>query len=606
MENSYKNALAEKEMLHQILDNIPVAIWCRNQNMEITYFNNTYSNMVFGYQKPFDSELLEIDTSTIFSAKKAFTENIVNINEKAIIIEGKRYLYQITDAPLVQNSMVISSAWDITNKELVQKELHEVMSSHQNLLESSSNACMIIGPNGKLKYFNDALLKFWGAEEGLFNNETTHEEILDHLYLKHKLPEQYNYAKFRKERTSLTNNLTSPREDLFYLPDGKCLRCVVIPHAGNSLLFTYEDVTEKLELQRLNHTLSAVQKFTIDHLQEGICVFNESGDLELLNSSMSKLWEIEKQDQDKRVNLSEMIDKISGEYTTPAELEELQDSFTKVMVSRIKTQQIIKNFKGHIIHRSMMPLPNRGIMVSDLDVTDSMIVQNALIEKNEALLYVDKIKSEFLANMSYELRSPLTSIMGISQILLLHDFDNLSASQKSYLNNLVTATEDLSKLVDDAIEITTISAGYSELEIEEFDLNELIREAILESRDALSLKNISCGFEHDVASARYKGDRKKIKHAVAKLLENSIYRSKNIKRIDIDLKYKDTTYLLSITDDGNPIDCNPNSITNSTGLRPILAKAIINLVQGKFKSEFSKTTKLSSYIIELPNLEPSE
>jgi PAS domain-containing protein len=407
----YRQILEEKEKLRTILDSIPVAVWSRNKNMEIVYFNNTYSNIVFGYQKPFDEELLEIDKSAILSAQKSFLENTTKVSERPVIVESKRYIYQITDIPLVNQGMVVSVAWDVTNKEVVQKELQEVLSSHQNLLESSSNACMIIGADGKLKYYNDALVKFWGPDEGLLSHETTHEEILDHLYTRRKLPEQYNYAKFKKERTSLTHNLTAPREDLFYLPDGKCLRCVVIPHAGNALLFTYEDVTEKLSLERLNHTLSAVQKFTIDHLQEGICVFNETGELEVINAGMTKFWDLESVLEGQKVNLSDIIERILGECKTELELEELKDAFAKVMVSRIATQQTIKSFNGNIIHRSMTPLPNRGIMVSDLDVTDSVIVQNALIEKNEALLYVDKIKSEFLANMSYELRSPLTSII---------------------------------------------------------------------------------------------------------------------------------------------------------------------------------------------------
>jgi signal transduction histidine kinase/PAS domain-containing protein len=602
LESLYKEVLKERESLKLILDVIPVAIWNRNENMEIIYFNNTYSNIVFGYQKPFEADLLEIDKLAILSAEKAFAENKSIVSERSIIIEGKMYLYQIIDIPLVKNGMVTSVAWDISNKELLHKELQEVILSHQNLLESSSNACMIIGADGRLKYYNDALVKFWGPDEGILNHETTHEEIIDHLYTKRKLPEQYNYAKFKKERTSLSNTLTGPREDLFYLPDGKCLRCVVIPHPGNSILFTYEDVTEKLSLERMNHTLNAVQKYTIDNLQEGICVFNETGGLELLNAGMSKLWDLEILEDHQNMNLAEIIEKILGEGNSEIECEELRDAFTKVMVSRIAAKQTIKNFKGNIIHRSMIPLPNRGIMVSDLDITDSVSVKNALIEKNEALVYVDKIKSEFLANMSYELRNPLATILGLSQLLLLHDYDNLSDSQRGRLGNMLQAAEELTKLVDDAIEITNISAGYTELDLEEFDLNEVIRTIILESTSSLSLRNVSCTYEHDMSKAILISDRIKFKHAVTELIENSIYRSKDVTKIDIALKVKGDFYILSITDDGPQLyekDTRKNS-TKSTGLRYILARAIILLLQGKISSKYSHNTNATSFIIELP------
>ncbi len=598
----YKQVLEEKEKLRTMLDNIPVAVWSRNKNMEIVYFNNAYSNIVFGYQKPFDQELLEIDKSAILSAQKAFLENATKVSERPIIVESKRYIYQITDIPLVQHGMVVSVAWDVTNKDLIQKELQEVLLSHQNLLESSSNACMIIGADGKLKYYNNALVKFWGPDEDLLSHETTHEEILDHLYTRRKLPEQYNYAKFKKERTSLTHSLTAPREDLFYLPDGKCLRCVVIPHAGNALLFTYEDVTEKLSLERLNHTLTAVQKFTIDHLQEGICVFNETGDLELINAGMTKFWGLDPALEGQKVNLSDIIEKILGECSTEIELEELRDAFARVMVSRIAAQQTIKSFNGNIIHRSMTPLPNRGIMVSDLDVTDSVIVQNALMEKNQALIYVDKIKSEFLANMSYELRNPLTSIIGQSQLLLFHEVENLSTIQKNRIKDLIRASEDLSKLVDDAIEITTISSGYVELDVEEFDLVEVISSMISEFADQLFDMNIAYSFEYDEGKIICISDKSKVKHALTKLLENSIYRSKNVRKINIELRVKGDSYLLSIADDGPRVDENVSNKkpTRSAGLRYILARAIINLLNGKISNEFSKDTEMTSFIMELP------
>jgi signal transduction histidine kinase len=604
LEHLYKAALEEKESLKLILETIPVAIWSRNENMEITYFNNAYSNIVFGYQKPFDSDLLEIDKSAILSAKKSFAENRSIVNERSIIIEGKMYLYQITDIPLVENKLVTSVAWDISNKELIQKELQEVLLSHENLLESSSNACMIIAADGKLKYYNDALVKFWGADEEILAHDITHEEIIDHLYTKRKLPEQYNYAKFKKERTVLSRAITEPREDLFYLPDGKCLRCVVIPHPGNSTLFIYEDVTEKLSLERMNHTLNAVQKYTIDNLQEGICVFNETGGLEILNAGMSKLWDLEISEDHQANNLAEIIEKILGECSSETELEELRYAFTKVMVSRIAAQQTIRNFNGNIIHRVMIPLPNRGIMVSDLDITDSVSVQNDLIEQNESLVYVDKIKSEFLANMSYELRSPLTTILGISQLLLLHDYDNLSDNQRGRLGDMLKATDDLSKLVDDAIEITTISSGYTVLDIEEFDLNALIRTIILESSNSLAMSNVSCNFDYDMSKVIFVSDKVKFQHAITKLIENSIYRSKNVSRIDIALKEKGDFYILSITDDG-PKPYEKNSRKNSrssTGLRYILARAIILLLQGKISSKYSKATNSTSFIIELPKI----
>ena len=56
-------------------------------------------------------------------------------------------------------------------------------------------------------------------------------------------------------------------------------------------------------------------------------------------------------------------------------------------------------------------------MITFVDVTDSANVERALIEKNEALRRADELKNAFVQHVSYELRSPLTNIIGFTELL---------------------------------------------------------------------------------------------------------------------------------------------------------------------------------------------
>ena len=74
-------------------------------------------------------------------------------------------------------------------------------------------------------------------------------------------------------------SLLEPLEELDHLPDGKTLRVVIMPHPLGGLLFTWEDVTASLALERSYNTLIAVQKETLDNLCEAVAVIGGDGRL---------------------------------------------------------------------------------------------------------------------------------------------------------------------------------------------------------------------------------------------------------------------------------------------------------------------------------------
>jgi len=110
--------------------------------------------------------------------------------------------------------------------------------------------------------------------------------------IKRKLPEQAELQAFKQQQQKLFTTLIEPEEEFFYLPDGKTLRVIAIPHALGGILFAYEDVTDRLALERSYNTLIAVQRETLDNLHEGIVVFAENGRLTLCNPMFHKLWQL--------------------------------------------------------------------------------------------------------------------------------------------------------------------------------------------------------------------------------------------------------------------------------------------------------------------------
>lgn len=102
--------------------------------------------------------------------------------------------------------------------------------------------------------------------------------------------------------------------------------------------------------------------------------------------------------------------------------------------------------------------------------------QNIELEiQKKQLDEANKLKSMFLSNMSHELRTPLNAIVGFSELALR---TSLSQKQYNYLSKIKTSSHILLGLISDILDLSKIEAGKLELEIETFNLEEVIQKAV--------------------------------------------------------------------------------------------------------------------------------
>ena len=72
---------------------------------------------------------------------------------------------------------------------------------------------------------------------------------------------------------------------------------------------------------------------------------------------------------------------------------------------------------GAILDCTAAPLPDGATLLTFVDVTDGVNVERALTERNQALLAAEQLRNDFVHHVSYELRSPLTNIIGFIHML---------------------------------------------------------------------------------------------------------------------------------------------------------------------------------------------
>jgi len=143
-----------------------------------------------------------------------------------------------------------------------------------------------------------------------------------------------------------------------------------------------------------------------------------------------------------------------------------------------------------------------------------------LAEANARLQELDRLKSMFLASMSHELRTPLNSIIGFTGLLLMGMAGEMNDEQKKQLGLVKNSANHLLDLINDILDISKIEAGRIELDIEEFNLMQLINEILQESAPLVKSSEVKlAGTAAD--NIFLQSDRRRVKQVLMNLVSNA-------------------------------------------------------------------------------------
>ena len=130
-----------------------------------------------------------------------------------------------------------------------------------------------------------------------------------------------------------------------------------------------------------------------------------------------------------------------------------------------RSARIARN-DGLTLDCAALPLPDGATLLTSLDVTASANVERALTERNQALVAAEKLRNDFVNHVSYELRTPLTNIIGFTQLLAAGGVGPLNPKQLEYAGFITNSSHALLAIIDDILDLASIDAGALELRLE--------------------------------------------------------------------------------------------------------------------------------------------
>lgn len=548
------------------------------------------------------------------------TKKVHNFEVKLKKKDGTVYtaLMNIDLIELGGKNVLLTNCEDITERKKAEKKKKESEEKFRYLFENSPNSIILLNLEGVIIDCNNTTEKIFGyKKEELINKFCNQDSIIPPKYL----PEIKN-----KSKEIYKGEVPEPIEIQVYKKDGSPVWV--------NMQFALFKIGKKILIQLIIQDISARKKSEEEimelekSLQEihalnetaplGIFLLNQKGEILKANRETENVFNYNREELLTH-NIYELFD---PEFIDVIKKHYEEDIYDLSIPNKVEA--LIKAKHGNLLYVE--------VSSTILRIEDQIIIQSFFsdisdrknFEKNREMLFDQllaslDIKSRFMATMSHELRTPLNAILGFSQLLLDGSYGDLNVDQQDFINDINSAGDHLLSLINSILDISKIEAGKLKLEIQKFDLHELIVEINAVIKPLYSNKNLEFKVEgineHDYLIAdpvRFKQILYNILSNAFKFTEKGNVSLRGIQRIDHwEFQIKDTGVGIAKKDydvvfrEFGRVEGDKIKQVQGTGLGLALTKRLINLHGGEIWFE-SKWGNGTTFFFTIPKITLTE
>ena len=500
---------------------------------------------------------------------------------------------------------------DNTEKIIAEQQLRESEEQFRTLTEQSFLGISIL-QNDIVKYVNKQLADIfgykveeimnWGAGDFLNAIHPEYRQLVAEQARKKQLGEsdvlnQYEFKGIKKngeliwlEHFSKTINYRGELADFI----------------------TFHDITDdKISQQRLKESEEKFRKITEESLL-AICIV-QNDKIKYVNQEMANLYGF---------SAEEMLNWGPGELLKTVAQDSLETVREQLRKKQTGDPEVIIHYPIHGIKKNgdlfwvdnlsktMTFEGQPADLVTQIDITERISAQQELIKLNQ-------LKSELLRRTSHELKTPLVSIKGFSELLLEVHRDKLDALVISTINEIMQGCIRLESLIGDILKAAELESGTIKLNKSEEDLSFLVRVCVNEIKGFSKLRNHSINVElHDKLITQF--EKEQIHQVISNLLNNAIKYTPAGGLLEIKSNVRGKSIILSIKDNGIGFTKEERTrifkqfgkierygqgldvVAEGSGFGLYISKKIIELHGGDIWVESEGRNKGSTFFISLP------
>lgn len=537
----------EAERLRAILDAAPLPVWLRSPDGRLLWANQSYAAAV---DAPDGNTAVARGTEIAGAARPDKARTTGGETRVHAVIGGAMRALTVVERPAAGGTA--GFAIDTTALENAEKELDRHIKAHTSTLNKLDTAIAIFGPDQRLRFHNAAFAALWPLDANWLDTHPADGEILDVLRNQRCLPEQANYREWKARQLTAYTTL-EPREAWWHLPDGRTLHVVCEQHPFGGVSYLYENVTDELLLESRYNELIGVQRETLDNLGEGIALLGSDGRLKLFNPAFARFWQFDAAFLATEPHVEDLARRCRALAPEAGSWDEVRYSVTRLDAERKPASGTIPVLE-RMIQFMAVPLPDGNTLLTFVDVTDSARMERALRERADALEAADRLKNMFLSNVSYEIRTPLTSIMGFAESLQMGLMGDLNRKQHDYVRDIRKSAIDLKTIIDAIIDLTAIDAGAMELKLEPVNVTRLLERVAEKFAPVIDERDLTLNIEVGADVGEFVADPARIEQILVNLLSNAVGFSEPGATVRIGARQTRGKLQLWVSDQGPGID----------------------------------------------------
>jgi len=375
-----RNGIEPEVNFAAAMDALPMPVWIRNRNLVLTWANRAYLAAT-GTATLRDALLSDGSLGgTERDLARAASEGATVARERRyVVVGGQRRALDIDMRRLTDRS-IAGFAADVTDLARAEARLQLNADAFGSVLNTFDTAVAIFGADRRLASYNTAYARMWRLPEQWLDTRPALSDILDRLREMRRLPEQRDFAAFKREHMKQFEVAGQHVDETWHSPTGVSVDVRSFPYLLGGAIYLFRDISERLRREASYQLLLRSQRAALNTITEAIAIFGPDGRLKLHNNAFARLWKLDEDDLANEPHLSKVADLCAACTGRDGIWSMVSAGVNSTEPARYGEWGDLVRADGRGLSLSLTRLPEGATLVAFADVTDLQRFQRMLRE----------------------------------------------------------------------------------------------------------------------------------------------------------------------------------------------------------------------------------